>query len=60
MYLVCAKDVGVVVKVTKCGESMFMVLELDKPVTQRFSHRLTLHGPLVIHHPALRGAHTRI
>lgn len=33
MYLVWAKDVGVVVKVTKCAESMFMGLELDKAIT---------------------------
>lgn len=33
MYLVRAKDDGVVVEVTECTESMFMVLELDKAVT---------------------------
>lgn len=33
IYLVRAKHVGVVVEVTKCGESMFVFLELDKAIT---------------------------
>lgn len=33
MYLVWTKDVWIVVKVTQCAESMFMVLELDEAIT---------------------------
>lgn len=53
MYLVWAKDVRVVVEVTERAQSMFMLLELNKAITQRLSHHLTLLWLLVIHHSTL-------
>lgn len=32
-YLVGTEDVGVVVEVTECAESVFVLLELDKAIT---------------------------
>lgn len=32
-YLVGAEDVGVVVEVTECAESVFVLLKLDKAIT---------------------------
>ena len=60
MHLIRAVDLRVVVEVSQGLQSMLVVLELHKAVTERAAGDLTPLWLLVVHHPALQihGTHT--